>query len=174
MGVFFPIVSFVIVGFLCVGYMRHAGSAVSLRTSVKTLLLALCCIFSLTSCRQDMAPIENGVVVNGGALGNMVAKGSRSWPLSKPQLEQCAAWLKSRESGWHMVVASPPFPSYSVLLVHTDGSRTQVDMFSVNESWRKTVHVFNSDKNGKFIFGGMQQIAEPELETLKNALTQQQ
>lgn len=121
-----------------------------------------------------MAPIENGVVVDGGALGNMVAKGSHSWPLSKPQLQQCAAWLKSRESGWHMVVASPPFPSYSVLLVHTDGSRTQVDMFSVNESWRKTVHVFSRDKNGKFIFGGMQQVAKPELDTLKAALTQQQ
>lgn len=73
-----------------------------------------------------------------------------------------------------MVVASPPFPSYSVLLIYADGSRTQMDMFSVNESWRKTVHVFSSDKNGKFIFGGMQQVAEPELDSLKASLAQQQ
>ena len=141
---------------------------------MKSLLFALCFIFLLASCRQEMAPIEKGAVVEGGALSNMVAKGSRTWQLSKSQLEQCARWLKSHESGWHMVVASPPFPSYSVLLIHTDGSRTQIDMFSVNESWRKTVHVFSSDKNGKFIFGGMQQVAEQELNSLKTSLARQQ
>ena len=47
-------------------------------------------------------------------------------------------------------------------------------MFSVNESWRKTVHVFSSDKNGKFIFGGMQQVSEQELNSLKTSLAQQQ
>lgn len=120
-----------------------------------------------------MAPIEKGAVVSGGALSNMVARGSRTWPLSKSQLEQCATWLKSHESGWQMVVASPPFPSYSVLLIHADGSRTQIDMFSVNESWRKTVHVFSSNKNGEFIFSGMQQVSEQELNSLKTSLAQQ-
>lgn len=140
---------------------------------MRSLLFALCCIFLLASCRQEMAPIETGTVVDGGALGNMVAQGSRIWSLSKVQLEQCATWLKSHESGWHMVVASPPLPSYSVRLIHADGSRTQIDMFSFNESWRKTVHVFSSDKNGKLIFGGMQQLSEPELASLKASLAQQ-
>lgn len=121
-----------------------------------------------------MAPIEMGAVVDGGALSNMVAKDSSTWRLSRYQLEQCGTWLKSHESGWHMVVTSPPFPSYSVLLTHTDGSRTQIDMFSVNESWRNTVHVFRSDKNGKFIFGGMQKVSEQELNSLKTSLAQQQ
>ena len=138
-----------------------------------TFLCALC----LLGCRPQFAPLVSGTVTDGGVvLGKAVAhegEPSRTWSLSQRQLEGLSSWLKLHRSEWRTILASPPLPSYSIQLIHSDGAYTQIDLFSVNESWQHTAHVYSYDRNGKFIFGGSMNLQSQDTSSLKLLLSKE-
>jgi hypothetical protein len=87
----------------------------------------------------------DGRLFLGQFVVNRTGKGPDSWELTEPQVKQVAAWLFSHRSELSIIVASPPPPALSIVLKHLDGSRTQIDLFDTNESWRQTVVVHHSD-----------------------------
>jgi len=97
-----------------------------------------------------------------------------SWPLSQGQLEELSSWLKLHHSEWQMILASPLPPSYSVVLTHSDGAHTQIDLFSYNESWQHAVYIYAYDPKGKFIFGGALSLPSQDIANLKQLLSKQQ
>jgi len=124
-----------------------------------------------------IAPLVSGEVVNDGIFkGNFIVlekdKIPESWSLSKGQLEKLSAWLKLHQSGWDMILASPPPPSYSVLLSHSDGSNSQINLFSLNESWSHAVHI-SVFKSGKCVFGGSLHLSSGEIASLKSLLSEE-
>ena len=119
---------------------------------IATLLL---CTLSLLGCRPEFAPLVSGTVVDGGVFlgGKTILRKDEptlSWPLSQGQLEELSSWLKLHHSEWQMILASPLPPSYSIVLTHSDGAHTQIDLFSYNESWQHAVYIYAYDPKGKF------------------------
>jgi hypothetical protein len=109
----------------------------------------------LVGCQEKTSPIVSGAVLDGGIfLGQYTVERPgqqpKTWALTQKQLEQISLWLHERESGWRMILASPLPPSFSIVLKHADGSRTQMDLFSVNENWQHVIIMKNTDsgKNG--------------------------
>lgn len=141
-----------------------------------TVLFVAICIFG---CRQEMSPLVSGMVIDGGLFPKQSTvvekdKTARPWALSNMQLDKLSSWLKSHQSDWQMVLTSPPLPSYSVLLVHSKGEHTQLDLFSINESWKHAIHIHSNDKEGKIIFGGTYSFSSEEIVSLKQLLAEGQ
>jgi hypothetical protein len=97
----------------------------------------------------------------------------KSWPLSQNRLEQLYSWLQSHRSHWRMVLATPPRPSSSILLTHSDGRHTEVALYSGNESWQRAIGIRRFDPEGTFFFGGQMWPPIDEITTLKALLTEQ-
>ena len=72
-----------------------------------------------------------------------------------------------------MVLATPPPPSSSVLLTHSDGALTEVDLYSMNESWQRVIGMRRFDREGTFFFGGQMRPPVDEITALKALLTEQ-
>lgn len=122
---------------------------------MRRLALLILVLLGLSGCHETLAPATSGGVVDGGLfLGRYTlkdpAKQPKSWPLSQDQLSRVSAWLEEHQHSFGMLLASPPPPSFSIVINRADGSRTQIDLFSINENWQKAIVVRNSDpaKNG--------------------------
>lgn len=145
------------------------------RTRSTRLALSIMVALSvLVGCRE-ISPFVSGTVIDGGLfLGQftVVEKGKKTvtWDLTREQLDQLFTWLQSYPSRWQMVLISPPAPSYSIVLRHNDGSRTELDLFSLNESWSSTIHLSMWDGKGKFIDGGLGRFSTEEIKNLKNMM----
>jgi hypothetical protein len=122
--------------------------------------------------QPQFAPLVSGLVMDGGVdIGN--EQTPKSWPLSENKLEQLYSWLQSRSSHWRMVLATPPRPSSSILLTHSDGRHTEVDLYSGNESWQRVIGIRRFDPEGTFFFGGQMWPPIDEITTLKALSTEQ-
>lgn len=131
--------------------------------------------FAIAGCKSDVAPLASGTVVDGGLLlgqYTLAEKGKKpkSWSLSSQQLQKLTLWLKSHQDGWQMILATPPPPSYSVLLIHTDSMRSQLDLYSINESWQRAIRWTSWDRDGKWLDSGMQQLSGKDIADLKQVL----
>ena len=118
-----------------------------------SLLLLL--LIGLAGCFEKPSPIVSGAVVDGGLfLGQFIVNQPghkpNSWMLTSEQLQQISIWLQKNQSGWGMNLASAPPPSFTIVLRRANGTSTQIDLFSVNESWQHVIIIKNSDnsKNG--------------------------
>jgi hypothetical protein len=132
---------------------------------------------SIFAVHQEWPPLVSGVVFDGGLyLGQFTRKlengqPAKSWPLSEVQLQKLYSWLQSHKSGWTMVVATPPPPSFSILLVHSDGTRTQLDLYSQNESWQRAIGFIRFDGDGHFLRRGQMSRTADEVSHLKALLS---
>ncbi|MFZ6645199.1 hypothetical protein ACO0LO_05750 [Undibacterium sp. TJN25] len=139
-------------------------------------LLFLLPVLILAGCVDGMAPITKGTVIDDGLfLGKytVVQKETQghTWPLSAGQLEKLSAWLKFHASGWHPVLVSPPPPSYSVILFHSNNVRTQIDLYSINESWRHAIRMTHWDATGKFLGSEIENLPSKDIDNLKQQLS---
>jgi hypothetical protein len=99
--------------------------------------------------QPQFAPLVSGLVMDGGVdIEN--EQTPKSWPLSENRLEQLYSWLRSHRSHWRMVLATPPRPSSSILLTHSDGRHTEVNLYSGNESWQRVIGIRRFDPEGTF------------------------
>lgn len=121
---------------------------------MRQYILLILLLISLGGCLEKPSPIVSGGVVDGGLfLGQFVVEQPghkpKSWMLTTEQLQQMSLWLQENQSGWGWNVGSPP-PSFSIVLKHANGTSTQIDLFSTNESWQHAIGIKNSDnsKNG--------------------------
>jgi len=89
-------------------------------------LLALLC---LVACR-DESPIVSAHV-NGS-------------PLSEQQLVALNQWFREHTSGWTLIVAPPPAPSFTVTVKQANGKTGHLDFFS-RENWDKVVVFWSED-----------------------------
>jgi len=140
---------------------------------IGVIFFALC----LLGCRTEISPLVAGSVIDGGLfLGkytiNPLDKPPKSWSLSKNQLEKMDAWIRLHQQDWQMALASPPPPSYSILLTHKDGSRSQINLYSLNENWQHAIHISVFDRDGNFISGGEMSIASAEISSLMQLLSE--
>jgi len=55
-------------------------------------------------------------------------------------------------------------------LAHVDGSRTEIDLFSVNENWQHTIHFRGCDGKGKLVYGAMAKFSTEEIRILTELL----
>jgi len=122
---------------------------------MRRVVLLLFLLIGLLGCHEEISPIVSGGVVDGGLLlGQYVLKRPeqqvKSWALTQKQLDQVSLWLQEHRSGWRMILESPPPPSFSIVLKHANGTRTQIDLFSINENWQHVIIINNTDtaKNG--------------------------
>jgi hypothetical protein len=122
---------------------------------VRKMLLAAMLSIGLLGCHDDIPPAVSGNVVDGGLfLGQLIANRpgyqADEWELKKTQIEQLNLWLQSHHGDWERILASPPPPSLSVMLTHSDGTHSRVDLFDINESWKNVlvVHAASAENNG--------------------------
>lgn len=105
-------------------------------------------LIGLVGCFEKPSPIVSGEVVDGGRFGQFIVgkpgRQSKSWQLTTEQLHQTEVWLKKNQSGMAINFASTPMPTFSIVLKHVDGSLTQLDLYSANESWQHAITVTNS------------------------------
>jgi hypothetical protein len=148
---------------------------------MRKMIVALVGGLMLFGCQPDQPEITRpvaGTVIDGGLfLGEFAGhvesgKTARSWPLSATQLEQIYYWLQRHQSDWGTVLASPPPPSYSVVLMHLDGSQTQIDLYAANENWRHAVGIFRSDSEGRFLFRGQTILQSQDVLSLRSLLSE--
>jgi hypothetical protein len=71
--------------------------------------------------RPGNSPLVSGIAP--GANGN-------TRPLSASQLRQLEAWLRLHQEGWRRNIIPASNPSYMVQVEHSDGTTTQVYLFS--------------------------------------------
>jgi len=134
---------------------------------MRTMVMALLLSAALTACRGDMPPVVAANVVDGGLfMGEFVLKrdgrSPEEWSLNSSQLGRLNAWLQHHRDGWEMMVASPPPPSLSIVLTHSDGTRSRVDFFDMNDNWRHMVVVHASSASDN----GIIKLSAPEVEEL--------
>jgi hypothetical protein len=127
----------------------------SWQSHVCRFALLIFAVFGLFGCREDLSPIVASTVIDDGLfLGKYTVeqkdKQPKVWQLSDDQLRQMTSWFKDNKSGWGLILASPPPPSFSILFKHEDGSWSQLDLFSFNESWKQVVifRASNPKNNG--------------------------
>jgi hypothetical protein len=144
-----------------------------MRKSIAAFLCTLC----LLGCLPEFSPLVSGTVCDGGVfLGGKTLvredKPFKSWSLSQRQLKELSSWLKLHHSEWSVNIGtSPPPPSYSILLTHSDGAHTQIDLFSINESWQHAIFIYSYDRSGKLLFGGKLRLPNQEIINLKELLS---
>ena len=122
-----------------------------------------------------VGPLVAGTVFDTGLLlGRLVPgnNGPTKTPreLSGPQLRELYSWIDTHQSKLHMILASPPPPSSSVVLTDTRGRRVQLDLYSVNESWKHAVQISVRDVSGKFVYGGEMSLPSADISALKEVL----
>jgi hypothetical protein len=122
---------------------------------MRSVLMIILLTAALLGCREDIPPIVSGNVVDGGLfMGTFVlartGHPAKEWELTKPQIDQVNLWLQSHRDGWQTIVASPPPPSFSILLIHADKTQSRVDLFDINNNWREAmvIHAANASNNG--------------------------
>jgi hypothetical protein len=145
-----------------------------MRNLISPCVTILAMVPCLAGCRE-VSPIVSGTVIDGGLFLKQFTvvhgdKNSETWELTPLQVEKLAGWLQGRESRWHMNFASRLPPSYSVVVAHADGSRSQLDLFAKDGIWDETMNMYQYDNNGTFLFGGTQTISADEIEALKKML----
>lgn len=133
---------------------------------------------SLVGCdSQAPTPVlpVRGMVLDGGLfLGEFTLRKddepSREWQLSESQLNELHAWMKAHRADLRMVVATPPPPSFSVVTFDADGNRTQIDLFSANESWKRAVYVVVTRDRGRSDYVGQMSLAPKDVASLRHML----
>ena len=112
------------------------------------LLLATSVVLGVIGCR-DESPIVSGQAFDGGLfLGQYTVvepgRTSKNWTLSRGQIEILNTWLKEHHSGWGMILATPPPPSFSVVAKQANGKSSRIDFFS-NQNWDGTIVIHAED-----------------------------
>jgi hypothetical protein len=143
---------------------------------MRNLLVLLFFSLCLIGCVHELPILSSGTVSELRLPPNEVSirRNSKSWTLSKSQLEKLSLWLKYHESEWGIITATPPGPSYSILLTHSDGSHTGMELFSVNESWKHAVHIDHSDPTGKPAYSGGLNLSTEDMSRFKQILSDDQ
>jgi len=151
--------------------MRSFGS------KIITFLICLVSLFACSPKFPQMGPLTAGAVIDGGLfLGKYTVKSGsppEAWRLSKMQLERLDSWLQSHRGDWTTILASPPLPSYSARISDTAGTEAQIDLFSLNESWKHAMHIYVWDKHGKFVFGGAMSMTAEDVAGFKRLLSKE-
>jgi hypothetical protein len=113
-------------------------------------ILAVIALLAACDKRIGFTPAVSGGVVDSGLLaGEFVIKAegrqTQTWHLNERQMKEVVKWIDNHRSNMSALLSSPPPPSFSIVLNHEDHSRTQVDLFDVNENWRHVVVVHRTD-----------------------------
>ena len=150
---------------------------------MRKIILLLVCSLYLFGCHSTMSAPEMTAIVSGrvdvidrhyiGKDNVREDKALGSWQLSNGQLGKLYIWLKLHQSDWGVNVVSSPAPSYSIFLVHSDGSHSQINLFSMNESWQHAVHIDVTDKSGKYVFMGALSLSSDDIFSLKKLLSEE-
>jgi len=146
--------------------------------AVKRIVSVLCALVGSLRPRP-LAPLISGLALDGGlVLGQWAGdigeeQTPKSWPLKENQLKQLHSWLHSHRSHWKMVLATPPLPSFSILLNQSDGVQRQIDFYSKNESWQHVIGMSVWDREGTFLFGGQMWQPIEEITMLKTLLIEE-
>ena len=118
-----------------------------------------------------------GAVIDGGLFPRKFTlqrddRPPKAWQLSERQLSELHPWMKAHHADLHMVPDSPPPPSFSVVTSDADGNRTQMDLFSANESRRRAVHVIVTHNDGNPAYGGEMLLAPDGAASLRRILAE--
>jgi hypothetical protein len=112
------------------------------------VFLAISVVLGMMGCRDD-SPIVSGQAFDGGLfLGQYTVvepdRTPKNWPLSPEQVGILSAWLKDHQSGWGMILASPPPPAFSVVVKQANGHSSRIDFFS-RENWNEVIVIHAED-----------------------------
>ena len=154
---------------------KEASSGNLMHIGLKIAGLMLGLVGVSAAAGRHVEPFVTGTVYDTGLMlgrSNVSSGGATEAPLqlSRPQLRELDSWIDAHQSKLHMILASPPPPSCSVLLSDADERRIQLDLYSVNESWRHAVQIRISDKSGKFVYGGEMTLPSTDTATLREIL----
>lgn len=105
-----------------------------------------------------MAPIVSGEVVSPDGVRRI---------LPPPLLTSCVEWLKESQADWGKVVVPPPTPVSSILITHSDGARTYIQLYTGRPGWDKMLTISSYDKDRNLKFNGIQEFSESEIAPLK-------
>jgi hypothetical protein len=144
---------------------------------MRNLVFFLLCLIGLSACIEDMPPIRSGTVVYDdihSAPLNMkeTAPTAQSRMLSDDQLHALDQWLHAHRSSWEMLAYAPPRPSISVALVHTDGTRSDLNIIlkSYNGTPSQLLVLTRRDRDGKFVDAASRQLSNEELSGVEGLL----
>lgn len=146
-----------------------------MRLVFKTAALVLGAISIAAATYGPVEPFVTGTVYDTGrVLGRSIAGSGgvlgNSRELSETQLQKLYSWFNAHKSNLHMILASPPPPSGSVLLFDRTGGQTQLDLYSLNESWRHAIQIKTWDGQGKFLYGGEMSLPSADMTALREML----
>lgn len=120
-----------------------AGGKFHTEGSMKLTLQSLASVillFALISCRENTSPIVSGKVSFRTHDGIAQDK-----TLSSEQRRNLSAWLVTNQSGWRMQMATDPIPSVVCEVVHADGTRSSLFLYS-QKGWAQVVKLCSSDR----------------------------
>ena len=141
------------------------------RMQCATVLIGM---LGLASCTPDAPVLVRGTVIDAGLIAGEFTRRQegteRIWRLSGRQLDEMHAWMGSHYPDLHMSLATPPLPSFSVVTFDATENRTQIDLFSVNESWRHAVQAVVARRDGRLIYGGQLSLAPEDIASLRRML----
>lgn len=103
------------------------------------IILVICSL--LAGCDEGFPPLVSVEVTE-------IFKGppyTKTWKLNEAQLKQFELWLHERKSEGGPLFVTPLPPSFVILLIHANGSRSSLDLFSA-ENWKHKVIVNSSGK----------------------------
>jgi hypothetical protein len=91
-------------------------------------------VLGMLGCREE-SPIISAQAVDGGLfMGRFIFKEPgrtpKSWTLSQKQVDLLNSWFDQHQSGWGMIVVSPPPPSFTVVAKRANGKTNSIDLFA--------------------------------------------
>ena len=144
---------------------------------MRNLVFFLLCAIGLSACIDDMPPIRSGAVVYDDvhtAPIDAKATGPAAEPraLSDGQLHALDQWLHAHRASWDMLTYAPPRPSTSVALIHTDGTRSDLNIIlkTYGGAPSQLLVLTRRDRDGKFIDAASRQLSNEELSDVERLL----
>jgi hypothetical protein len=144
---------------------------------MRNLVFFLLCLVGLSACIDDMPPVRSGAIIYDGvhaAPRNAMETGpaAASRALSDDQLHALDQWLHSHRANWVMLAYAPPRPSISIALIHTDGTRSNLDIIlkSYTGAPSQLLVLTRRDSNGKFLDAASRQLSNEEVSDVEGLL----